>query len=279
MIPVTQGDHTISFLYIGKDEVEGLKWASDSFVVRVNPDPENLDPIITQTSPLSINLADKADNTSSLHVESAYFDLNVGSWFYQPYEYKVTGNVAVSYGDNQLEDIDTIDYKDGNTEFSISGVINSSGFDDYQFVHNYTATKGHIFLVDALGVQYLGNNPTEITLRQTYPGSNQRAQTFIGMLVFAEYGRWHEGIDGIPDHDAMFGWWMDNFTYDASFDFISRSFGAMLMDEPSNIRSFVTATYVTSITSINTETSIFKITEFVSGILVIVIHKKRKSFA
>ncbi|MHA2248993.1 MAG: hypothetical protein ACXAD7_01465 [Candidatus Kariarchaeaceae archaeon] len=274
--PLEQGDHTVSFLYLGKDEKEGFKWASTSMIIRVHPN-SNLDPIITRTSPLSMSFTDLADDTESLYVEAVRYNSTDDLW-HRSFEYEIEGDVAISYGDNTFDEMDEIDYSNTSTEFSITGNINSSGFDDFQDVYDYNATKGHVFIADAVGIQYLGDNPTEIYIRQSQPGDAYPAETFIGLIVFAEYGRFKPEFEawGLPDKDFD-GDRIGDLVIDGSFDFIGKSFGAMITDKPGNNRLITTIDTSTTSTETNIkESPYFGEKSMFALFIPIIILKRRK---
>lgn len=207
---LTQGDHTVTFLYAGKGP-DGFEWASDTIIVRVREAAADFGAYTTAEVDLTVDVTDEAEAGTDFYVNATYLDPIWYSFYKNGDALNPTADIDVSYTAADAE---------GTLEgVTISGTVNSTGFDGLQVlgdefvlgedIDTVTSTVGHHFVLDAAGVAYLGDaTPAKATIR-TY--DNQA--TYVGLLVLAEFGRTSIYFEGIRDHEGM------NYGATGSFDF------------------------------------------------------------
>jgi hypothetical protein len=200
------GDHTVTFLYIGKDSVMGTVYAYETFIVRIATDEANLDPYVTSTTPITASVTDTAVANKYYNSSAVgYYDPSWSSWTKEDFN-QPTADVSV-LRDGESTSQNVVDNLNGTT-LSIGGTINSTGFDGLQIVREQNTTVGNAFFLDAAGITPLGD-VTELTY---YDNAYNPAAcddpfnriTHVGVLVLADNGRWVQDAVSYPPWQTPF---------------------------------------------------------------------------
>ena len=273
-VVMSQGTHVVSFLYIGMDGDGTMSWASDTIVIRVLKSADDFTRLGYQSSPVTFTLTDLAATTTTITTDPVIYDVDYSESLVRQITYGPTADLAYSYGGNSLVDGGRINIADPGTTMAISGTINSSGFDGYQakgwsfdltedypdiWTHDetpsYTATTGHVFLIDALG-PHLASETDKITYftSDAVEATGNIAKTFVGLLVLSEFGYYYElnygdhaCFDCPGDHDGFSGSTDGEIAFEGSFDFNPVLVGITVFDDPNfGVTSITTTTETTT---------------------------------
>jgi hypothetical protein len=265
-ITLSQGDHVVTFLYVGKDEADGFLWASETIHIRVAKSEDAINKLGYFSVPLTTTITDAAD---TMITAGTKLEAEVLTWFFESEAFGVpfwirdnlwapTGDLTIKYGkdpanptqDLVLSDDSEINVASPDTVLDISGSVNSSGFEGYQMSGSWDVTKGHYFLMDAFGVRPLADATTAalFTTDAIVEGS-ELAKTYVGVLVLSEYGlqvdEWCDTglpVTGFPTGGEAGICYSDweyvqqtsdaVVAFDASFDFVHETFGVTVFDNP-----------------------------------------------
>lgn len=224
-INVPLGDHTATVLYIGKDENEGIVYASDSIMIRNYPKG-------TKLVPLKFD----AIQASIIHEElfaEGEIRANITNWYsFGEYGYSYDRRIRFEptidsklFMDNGTEkDISEGDSlfvsKESTSELVIKVKTNSTGVDGLQHLQKWNKTRGISFVYDMTGI-----HPIDTSTLNLKNGNN-----YLGIITLSPYGMWHKNITN-GEGDSTVGepnWRIDwnnfqpssNITYHSSFDFL-----------------------------------------------------------
>ena len=233
-VALAAGDHTVTYLFVGRGETGGLKWASDTVNIRIRKTGGTFNTFKTITVPVAFTATDEADTTDQINVSAAYDDA-LNGWTRDIDQITPENGITLSYSDLTLEDISTVALYDDLT-LTFGGSYNSTGFDDFQYLWTeqlYDVTKGYVFVIDSEGVQLA----TSATTANIFAGDvlDKPYQNFVGTLVLAEYGRWQRGLTGnAADWDGFLGTTNHTNTslagqsFDGALDFVGKIDGSVV---------------------------------------------------
>jgi hypothetical protein len=192
------GDHVVTFLMIGKDEADGVVYAQDTITIRIALSESDFIPLNVDSVSATTSVTDSA-TVHSYNDSAVAFDSGYYSYWTKADQYRPTTEFALQQsGANVtgvLEGVDT-----SSDTFNIWGAVNSTGFDGNQAIREQTSTIGNTFLYDASGLTPL-SDVTELSFFNNrysdcnFIGSHFFTPTHVGLITFADNGRWiKEGV-------------------------------------------------------------------------------------
>lgn len=234
-INVPLGDHTLSVLYIGKDENAGIVYASDALMIRNFPKG-------TELPPLKFDAIQASIFHDELFTDGEII-ANITSWYNNDdygYSYdrrvflepEVDFNLFFNNGTEKgISEGDGLFVKKESTaEIVIRVKTNSTGVDGLQILHRWNKTQGISFLYDTTGIRPIDTD--SLTIKN---GNN-----YIGVITFSPYGMWHanitddEGVSSTGSPNGKFDWEIinqpsTNVTFHSSFDFLGNIDGVRFL--------------------------------------------------
>jgi hypothetical protein len=201
------GDHTVTFLYIGKDQNDGHVYGYDTIILRIATDEANLGTYETSTVSIS-STVDEVGVAGTTYNDTAvaYYDPSWSSWTKEDYNEPVAD---VSFERNGYPVSANVVYDLDGSTITIGGEMNSAGFDGLQIERVQTTTLGMAFFIDASGLQPLDEADTLTFYNNALSDTSVCTPTlskitYAGVVVFADNGRWVEDAVEYPSWQSPF---------------------------------------------------------------------------
>lgn len=195
---IPQGDHTVSLLYIGKDEEKGMVYDHHDFTVQIRKEDEEFEEYMTRDVQLELKIVDE--------FEEGVISGEVIVWSGEPmfpmseieegipdkriiFEPMISTSSFFDNGTDQLisRQMELLFLNETGDKISIEGTVNTTGFDGLQVLQTWNTTKGIIFFMDASGLHEMG-------LQTIDKASIRQGTNYLGVIAIAPYGLIHKDI-------------------------------------------------------------------------------------
>jgi hypothetical protein len=268
------GNHIVTFLYMGKDQDDGVVYGMDTITIRIAT-ADVFPALNSATTDVNVDVTDLAAVSEFNGSATAYYDAGWSSW---TKEDRIDPSVSFTLQDaTGTTDLGTVvgSLSASTTTLTISGTVNSTGFDGMQIDRVHNSTIGNTFFYDAAGLTPLADL-TEVTFWDntfvTTCDTTVFTPTYLGLITFADNGRWVKDAVSYPSWQAPFADFeglntitnstnsTQTFSLDASFDFTD-SFDNQVFLMSSDTPPAACSTITTTTTDTNTVTDTVNTTD------------------